>query len=139
MPHDETTVGRRDEKPIVDIRTLTCYCFGKHNTHNKAKAPVEPAGYCRHDSHKGYRSGGTLGQAGHGIDGSFDNRCSGQGRPAHKNQGHLHGKRQQIPHAATPVLYHLEGSLVTQWHRHQRCHEGEQDGEYKRFRQPSLH
>jgi hypothetical protein len=28
---------------------------------------------------------------------------------------------------------------VTQRHRHERCHKGEQNGEYKRFWQPTLH
>ncbi|MBR5639581.1 MAG: hypothetical protein IKW83_07440 [Muribaculaceae bacterium] len=37
MPHDEATVGRCDKKPIIDIRTLTRNCLGKHDTDDKAK------------------------------------------------------------------------------------------------------
>ena len=133
MPHHEATVGRGDKKAIVYIRTLACYCLSKHNTNYKAKAPVDAAGYCRNDGHKSYCSGGTLGQAGHRCNGSLNNRCCSQSRATHKNQSHLHGKLQQIPHTATPVLNNLEGGLAAQWHRHQRCHKGEQYCEYKRF------
>ncbi len=139
VPHHKTAVGGSNEQAIVHSRQFAGDFLGKDNSHYESETPVEPAGDGRHGRHEGYSAGRQLGQRSQCADGLLHHRSSGQRRATHEHQGHLHGKRQQVPYASTPMLHHFNRGLVTDGHRQQCGDKSEDDSKDKGFRKIALH
>ena len=135
MPHHKSTISRSDKQAVVHATQLLSDFLGEDDTHDEAKAPVEPASQGRDARHQSNSASRCLRQACQGTDAFLNRRCRSQGRARHKHQGHLHGKSQQRPHAIAPMLDHLKWCLLTHRHGDDEGQQGQHYGKDKRLRE----
>jgi hypothetical protein len=88
--------------------------------------------------HHHHRLFSGIGPPGQPLDELLGEPVIGQHVSGHQDEDHLHGKGEQIPEPAVPVVDHLDGPLPRDEDAHQIGDEGEDNGEQERVGHPLL-
>ena len=145
VPDDEAGISGGDQQGVVQVTDAAGHFLGQQRTHDQTEAPVQPAA---DGGHHGDDQDGTHLVFGHTGDRGEDllaDLGGGQGRTQHQHQGHLHGEAQQAPHTiasgalASPGPDQLNGVLPSADHSGDEHHNGQDDGEQERIREPAVH
>ena len=140
VPDDEAGVGRGDQQGIVHVLDPAGHLLGQQGAGDEAEAPVEPAADGGDEG--GDQDGAllVLGNGGNGAQDFLTDLGGSHGGAQHQHQSHLHGEGQQAPEAAgvTPGVDQSHGALLGADHRGDEDHDGQDDGEQERIRQPPV-
>ena len=140
VPNDEAGVGRGDQQGIVHGGHTLCHFLSQQRTGDKAEAPVEPAA---DDGHEGGDDDSlhiVVSKTCQSTQRLLAGLGRGHGRAQHQHQCHLHREAQQRPEAGggTPSADHVDGAETRGEHGGDKDHDGQDDGEQERIRQPSV-